>query len=324
MTITVHGSQFPDRVAEDLRQSLRQRVVNHKFHYDSVKQAQKWLRLHRACSPAAIDPECGRIYDAAFIAASDRCGRESPVHLTGLGCGGGVKDARLLRILAERVPPVTYAPCDVSAALAMTASQAAWEVIPKERVFPLICDLGSGLDLAAALAPLTPLGTRRVFTFFGMLPNFEPGSVLGTVRAAMGSGELLLLSANLAPGSDYAAGMRTILPQYDNEPTRDWLLTFLLDLGLERNDGELEFRIQDASGGLKRVIVHFRFVRDCSVGLGEETIAFSRGERIQVFFSYRHTPERLGAMLAEFGLRLVGNWISGSGEEGVFLCLPEA
>ncbi len=46
--VTIHPSQFPDAVRRDLLASLRDRQVNHKFHYDSIKQTQKWLAIHQA------------------------------------------------------------------------------------------------------------------------------------------------------------------------------------------------------------------------------------------------------------------------------------
>ena len=57
--IAIHPSQFPEQVRRDLLESLRTRQVNHKFHYDSIKQTQKWLALHGAYSPSRTDPECG-------------------------------------------------------------------------------------------------------------------------------------------------------------------------------------------------------------------------------------------------------------------------
>ena len=58
--VTIHSSQFPENVRRDLLRSLRARRINHKFHYDSYKQAQKWLALHEACSPSRTDPGCRR------------------------------------------------------------------------------------------------------------------------------------------------------------------------------------------------------------------------------------------------------------------------
>ena len=99
--VVIHASQFPEKVRRDLLASLRTRHVNHKFHYDSVKQTQKWLALHQACSPARNDADCAAIYDRAFAAAAARV-KSKAVHVIGLGCGGGQKDTRLLKLLKER------------------------------------------------------------------------------------------------------------------------------------------------------------------------------------------------------------------------------
>src|SRR5947209_11996322 len=94
--VAIHTSQSPEAVRRDLLESLRTRQVNHKFHYDSVKQTQKWLALHQAYSPSRTDEDCAATYDAAFAGAAAQI-QAASVHLIGLGCGGGQKDARLLR-----------------------------------------------------------------------------------------------------------------------------------------------------------------------------------------------------------------------------------
>ena len=101
----------------------------------------------------------------------------------------------------------------------------------------------------------------RLITFFGMIPNFEPQVILPRLAGLVRPADYLLFSANLAPGADYAAGVQRILPLYDNALTRDWLMTFLLDLGVEANDGELRFAVEDdpAGSGLKRVAAYFQF-----------------------------------------------------------------
>ena len=81
-----------------------------------------------------------------------------------------------------------------------------------------------------------------------MIPNFEPQVILPRLAALLRPADYLLFSANLAPGADYAAGVQRILPLYDNALTRDWLMTFLLDLGVETADGELRFVIEDDPG----------------------------------------------------------------------------
>src|SRR5665213_840514 len=94
-TVMIDASQFPENVRNDLLESLRRRRIQPKFHYESYKQAQMWLALHEAFSPARRDPDCLAVYDRAFEAAADLV-TEAGACVVGLGCGGGQKDARLL------------------------------------------------------------------------------------------------------------------------------------------------------------------------------------------------------------------------------------
>ncbi len=317
--VRIHASQFPESVRRDLVVSLRTRQVNPKFHYDSVKQAQRWLAVHEAHSPWRRVADCRRIYERGFAAAA--LVATNRVQVIGLGCGDGQKDARLLARLQARGKTVRYTPCDVSPALVLKARRAALRYLPADDCTPLVCDLAKARDLADALFPARPAPGSRVFTFFGMLPNFEPREILPRVAGLVRPGDWLLVSANLAPGPDYAAGMRRILPQYDNTLTREWLLTFLFDLGVGQRDGKLHFRIEeDADSGLKRVTATYHFVRGRKVTIGGETFDFRNGDAIRLFFSYRYTVELLREMLGRHGLEICGEWVTRSEEEGVFLC----
>src|SRR5215208_272863 len=113
--VDIHSSQFPESVRRDLLESLRTRRINHKFHYDSVKQTQKWLALHQACSPSRTDVDCAQTYDRSFAGLAELISG-THTHLIGLGCGGGQKDARLLRLLGGPGREVLYTPSDVSVA----------------------------------------------------------------------------------------------------------------------------------------------------------------------------------------------------------------
>jgi uncharacterized SAM-dependent methyltransferase len=318
VTVAIHPSQFPKRVRADLAESLRARAVNHKFHYDSVKQTQKWLALHQAHSPSRNDADCATIYDAGFDAVAARS-QSKAVHVIGLGCGGGQKDTRLLRLLQERGKEIFYTPCDVSTAMVLTAREMALAVLPPGHCFPLVCDLAGVDDLPAIFNERDIQDATRLTTFFGMIPNFEPEMILPKLAALIGAEDVLLFSANLAPGADYAAGVEKILPQYDNALTRDWLLAFLFDLGVEMRDGELRFAIEDVRQ-LKRVVARFYFTHPRAIMLDEERFEFRAGESIRLFFSYRYTPELAREVLAQHGLEVVDQWVTRSEEEGVFLC----
>jgi uncharacterized SAM-dependent methyltransferase len=316
VNFTIHASQFPENVRRDLLASLRTRKVNHKFHYDSVKQTQKWLALHEAHSPARRDENCLTTYDQAFAAAVKKI-RAKSIHVIGLGCGGGQKDAQLLGFLKARGREIFYTPCDVSTAMVLVARQTARKILPDKNCFPFVCDLATANDLPTSLVTRHP----SLVIFFGMIPNFAPQEILPKLASLVRPQDWLLFSANLAPGKNYAAGVKKVLPQYDNALTRDWLLTFLTDLGVARGDGKLQFKIKDdAANGLKRITADFHFTRLVKIKIESESFEFRAGESIRLFFSYRYTPARVRKILSRYGLEVREEWISNSGEEGVFLC----
>lgn len=324
--ITVHASQFPEQVRADLRQGLAERRIAPKFHYETRRQARLWLHLHEAHSPARRDPNVREIYEDAFADVARRI-RSRRVHVTGLGCGGARKEAGLLRHLIASGKTVSFAAIDVSQPL-VVASLAHVETAAPQTRMParadqtggLVCDLSHALDPFACVDRFGSDENARIHTFFGMLPNFEPGPVLDRLRGLLRGEDRLLVSANLAPGEDYAAGVGRVLPQYDNPLTRDWLMALPKDLGARDNDGELEWEIESCPrhSGLMRITACYRFARGATWHTETESFAFAAGERLRLFFSYRHTPERLGEILSKHGMAIEASWISASKEEGVF------
>lgn len=325
-TVEIHPSQFPDRVRAELLDCLRARRVNHKFHYDSVKQTMKWLALHEAYSPARTEVDCALMYDRCFSQVLSRI-PQRPVHLVGLGCGGGQKDARLIQAMLAKQYEVFYTPLDVSTAMVLVARNAVLDLIPPSRCFPFVCDLALTDDLAESIesketAAAGQVGkgptAARLFTLFGMIPNFEPQAILPKLGKWIGKQDYLLLSANLAPGADYAAGVERVLPLYDNALTREWLMMFLLDLGIDQEDGGIRFVVEDAQG-LKRITAYFNFTRAREIQIDAERFHFAVGDSIRLFFSYRHTPALVRSVFEEHGFQVLEQWIAKSGEEGVFL-----
>jgi L-histidine N-alpha-methyltransferase len=274
--------------------------------------------LHQQFSPSRNDEDCQAVYEQSFRAAVKRI-KSKRVHLIGLGCGGGQKDTRLLKLLKQAGKEVFYTPCDVAVAMTLVARRTALTAVPERNCFPLVCDLEAVGELPSIFNQRITRKAARIVTFFGMIPNSEPQVILPKLASLVGTKDTLLFSANLAPGKDYTAGVKRILPQYDNVPTRDWLMTFLLDLGIEKQDGELKFEIE-TKGGLERVVANFRFKRARRVGIEDKSFPFKPDETIRLFFSYRYTPGRVRQSLSHHKLNIREQWVTQSGEEGVFLC----
>jgi uncharacterized SAM-dependent methyltransferase len=242
------------------------------------------------------------------------------VHVIGLGCGGGQKEAALLRLLINETGNVFYSPCDVALPLVLTARSGVLKVVASDRCWPVVCDLAEANGLEEVFAEKDTGAAQRVITFFGMIPNFEPDVILPKLRSVLKRGDRLLFSANLAPGNDYGAGVRTILPQYDNELTKEWLLTLLLDLGVERSDGEVVFTIEETNRAYQRVVADFVFVNAREIRVGNVGFPFGPGEKVRLFFSYRYQPAHIVALLKGQGIDVLDQWVTASQEEGVFLC----
>jgi hypothetical protein len=101
------------------------------------------------------------------------------------------------------------------------------------------------------------------------------------------------------------------------------LLTFLLDLGLERGDGEVRYAIETDAQGCKRIVARFHFMRDCVVTSDGERFDFRAGANLRLFFSCRYTPTNLEPLLNRHGFAIQSRWITRSEEEGVWLCRKE-
>jgi hypothetical protein len=217
---------------------------------------------------------------------------------------------------------MSYTPCDVTVAMVLVAREAALAVVPEQNCLPLVCDLATAEDLPAWFEKQIPPDAARLITFFGMIPNFEPGTILSRLASLVRPEDFLMFSANLAPGKNYAAGLEKILAQYDNAPTREWLFQFLLNLGVERGDGELHFTIEDGPtrSGLKKIVARFRFKKPRRIEVDSEAFEFRPDDDLQLFFSYRYTTALVRDALGEYGLVVLDEWITKSKEEGVYLC----
>ena len=314
--VTIHPSQFPDVIQRQLIAALRRGDVPPKFLYDSVYQTQKWLNVHQIHSPSQIDKEVNSIYDSVFDFGFNQV-NEMESALIGLGCGGGQKDARCLSKLKIGSALLHYVPCDVSQAMTLIAKEEVGKNLDHNNIYPLVCDLSESDDLECFFDKLLPFNHKRIFTFFGMITNLEPNLILPKLFKMVRKDDDLFISANLVPDENYRRGIENILSQYDNQETRDWLLSFLISIGVAVDDGNLNFGIEP-KGELLRIVAYFRFSRSQVVRINNETITFESEQSLRIFYSYRHTVNTLNKCLLEHDLKIIFSKISKSGEEGVF------
>jgi uncharacterized SAM-dependent methyltransferase len=297
MKAIVHPSQSPARVDAQRADCLQQRSVAAKFHYETPRQAELWLELHAQYAPPS---DMSAPYEAAAKALADTW-PHSDGTLIAIGCGGGEKDLTILKALPKSTE---FIPTDVSEPLALKSAEA----IPRAK--PLVFDLAAAEDLPMFLDQHA--GLNRIYTFFGIIPNFPPHEILPQLRALLKPEDRLLFSANLAP-----SGITNILPQYDNAPTREWLSEFPRTHGA--GEGEVKIKIE-RDGPLERIAAHFYFTETCTMNANDKQFNFIAGDALRLFVSYRYTLQSLAETLASHNIVIENAFLSASGEEGVFVC----
>ena len=320
-TLSFHESQYPDQVAMQCRQGLRARKLPGRLLYDSPAQAQRWLAYHQAYSPSRTEPELLALYERSFQAAIAALTGQ-PLHYVSLGCGGGGKDALFVRHALDHGGALHVSPTDTSAALVLETMLRLQGTFPALSTSPLVVDLAAEPDLDSWLAQQEADGARRVFGCFGIIPNFDYATLLPYLWRLMRPDDLLLLSANLSPGSYGSAAAQRILPQYDNPLARAWFAGLLDSLGFSGSDLRLSVQTRPLreDGHVWRIQADARVLQDVQLALYEESFDFHKGEVLEVFFSNRFTPAALPRVLRDAGFDVLQTWVLDSQEEGIYLC----
>lgn len=291
------------------------------LHYQGAAQAARWRALYERWSPFVQRPGYRAMFDAGFAQVVSQA--PESVVVIGVGCGTGDKELALIGRLLARSVNMTFAPVDISVPLVTAAGLLARKSLPSAGIHPLVADLSDPeTDLIDWLGLTLPATDQRVFTFFSMLPNFEPADILPRLAGWLRPHDRLLLTANLAPGDDFNAGMARILPQYDNPETRAWLATFLEQGGVLPTDGEMTFHVEARSTeeGIRRVVARWRFSRSCRLQVLTAAMDFTAGDQLELFSSYRYQHPGVVKHLRRHGLDMEASWLAPDGEEGLYLC----
>ncbi|MBX7157598.1 MAG: L-histidine N(alpha)-methyltransferase [Verrucomicrobiae bacterium] len=300
------SSRFPQRYEAAFKQNLRERCFDAKWHYETPKQVAAWLRVHEVYSPARTDKEVQRIYQDAFETLSRRSWKQ----VVSLGCGGAQKDVALFTKIAQDVSGSlpTYTAIDIGSAMALTALLAMRTSFPQLKTFGVVADLVN-VEEVDSLSDADTL-----FLLFGLIPNLEPPAFLKLLqRWKIENG---LISVNLASERK----MKEILPQYDNLLTKQWLSLLPQDLGFTVRPEEIEIAWQSCPHfpELCRIEASYYLREDTEIYFAGETFSFKKGEKLQLFYSYRYTTDQFASWLKSEKIEIADSWIASSQEEGVF------
>jgi L-histidine N-alpha-methyltransferase len=325
--VRIHGSLRASHQRVLRRAALESGVLDPSFHYQSVRQSELWMEVHRRHAPAAVDPSFMRIFqqvaESLSVAVAGRA-----VHVLGLGAGGGEKESLILQILRESGCTVRYTPIDVSVELALASAEVALPFV-EGPIVPVAADLRSLAQTDANLLFETSAEVRLV-TAFGLLPNFVPSEIFRLLSNLLRPGDLLAVSANLAPAGNladasaavdfkqcYEKACQRIVPQYDNAETRRWLRQVLVDWGLDSLLGETCFGLEWLEDVLG-ICARCDWKTKSPLRWEGTLVEFDAAQMLRLFFSLRYTPEILTQKMRMHGFCIRQGFCTPCGEEGVW------
>ena len=256
--------------------------------------------MHLSCSPFLHRTELQRLHRLPSTRIRKHFGHRS-YSLLALGCADGTKESLLLKKLPK---PISLLALDTNLTLARRAALR----LPAFHKFAHRADLTSSLSLQFLSTRLSPHPT--LITLFGVLPNLNPLPLLRSIRRFMRKDDLLLFSANLAPGQSSHTGALRILPQYDNRPTRNWLEAAILRYRPKLPKGHLEFGVFPDPKQKTLARIEARWISPHKIHT--------------VFSSRRPTSSQVEAWIRSAHMRKLERYLDSLGEEGLWLVQPSS
>ena len=268
--------------------------------YSHPSLGRLWRKVHISCSPFLHRTELQRLHCLPSTRIRKHFGRQS-YSLIALGCADGTKESLLLKKLPK---PISLLALDTNLTLARRAALR----LPAFHKSARRADLTSSLSLQFLFSQLRPHPT--LITLFGVLPNLNPLPLLRSIRRLMKKDDLLLFSANLAPGQSFHTGALRILPQYDNRPTRNWLEAAILRYRPKLPKGHLEFGVFPDPKQKTLARIEARWISPRKI--------------YTVFSSRRPTSSQVEAWIRSANMRKLARYLDSHGEEGLWLVTRKA
>jgi hypothetical protein len=314
--IDFHPSVGEGILEQEAIASLRTNRIDPKLLYVTPQQAELWRQVFLRHSPIHGNPEFTRIYAEAFARVTE-LQSTNKILLVGLGCGTGRKEADLCARLKTNQREVLFSAIDVSHDLVVESVQKL-AAAGAEPARSLVCDLAETAFLTDWLAREAS-DTPRLLTFFGLVPNLPPSVVTRLFRAVLRPGDVLLVSAHLAPVGNGVAlpeAMRRVLPQYDNRETLAWLAALEL-WDIARLLETPEMTIGDVEG-VPAFVARARWKSSGSFEKWGQRFAPNVEEPLQLFHSLRYTPELFADLVRREGFGVEQLAITSCREEAIW------
>jgi len=257
-------------------------LADSKLWYLTPEQAQSFLDLEKSedYQKDVIQKETDLINEN--VSAMVKSIGKEPVNIIDLGCGDGKKAVLFIEKLKGEFP-VRYCPIDISDYMVEKALKNIQSIDVEEAVgFQWnISDFENVENIASQLRKQGAMKKNFFLLLGNTLGNFEINELLYELKESMKKGDFILIGNGLD-----TRNTEDILRSYDNEEVNQFLIHLPLQLGLGKDDVELEVRFKNS-----RVELYYVINKDKSIEFQGKKIYFNKGDQIIVAVSYKYNKE---------------------------------
>jgi L-histidine Nalpha-methyltransferase len=231
----------------------------------------------------------------------------SNLALVELGAGSAYKTRVLIRAILRRQLRLEFHPVDVSPAALQQAVASLNGDFPRLRVSPIAADYSQHLP------ELGSRPGRKLVLFIGStIGNFEPEEArefLKRVARSLGRGDTLLLGFDMVKDAQVLHAAYNDAGGITEKFNKNVLARINRELGGDFDPDEFN-HVAFWNAPKSRIEMHLESRVDQEVRISDlgRSFQFSFGERIHTESSYKFTPESVGRLLRQAGLRLEQTW----------------
>jgi L-histidine N-alpha-methyltransferase len=300
-----HAGDFAAAVLTGLAQP--QKVIPARYFYDHAG-SELFEKITELPEYYPTRTEIGILTDcAAAIGAAVGKGRA----VVEFGSGSSAKTPLLLRAIA----PAAYVPVDISAEFLQQSAAVLAREFPGLPVLPVAADFTHAFRLPASIAGAPKLGFFPGSTI-GNLAPFAAVDLLRGFAATLGSGAMLVIGFDLAPGA--GKSVATLEAAYDD--AQGVTAAFNINL-LHRINRELggTVAVEDFAhravwnADLGRIEMHLVARRDTAFDVAGQSFALTVGETIHTENSHKWTPAEIRLMARAAGWHPAADWSDTAG-----------
>jgi uncharacterized SAM-dependent methyltransferase len=292
-------------ILERVQNAFRKRELAEEIFYWFPSSVRAWAELCRSSEYRNANRAI-EVLHAAATSLPKRIGMART--LCGLGCGEGSKDAILLESFrAIQKGPLYYVGADFSQALLELALEEAKRHVLYVSGFK--CDLTNDRQLQDVCdAAKNDRPGPVIFTTLGnTLGAFDPQQFANRLRKHLRGDDWFIFDGEIFSSQTLAG--------YDNPTNRRFAWGPLTGVGLNEQDGVLQFSTAPAADGLFAVTKHFVASRDLRVNVGGESIEIERGEKLRMSNSIKYASKSaLLAFVERAGFEIKEHWESSDGK----------